>query len=83
MHALLINVQYNNMLLNLKFILFSLIIINNYYYLQSQNGNKGPVIIPIVGDRGDRGVDGPPGAKGPPGAPGHEGAKGTRGHRVN
>lgn len=46
-------------------------------------GSKGPIIIPIVGDRGDRGSQGAPGSKGPVGLPGHTGAKGKRGHRVS
>ena len=45
-------------------------------------GTKGPVIIPIVGDRGRNGPAGVRGGKGPDGLPGHVGPKGKRGHRV-
>ena len=52
-------------------------------FLFQGQGSKGPIIIPIVGDRGDRGSQGQPGSKGPIGLPGHTGAKGKRGHRVS
>lgn len=45
-------------------------------------GDKGPIVIPIVGDRGPRGSSGHSGSQGEPGYSGHPGPKGNRGHRV-